>query len=90
MQHDGPVGGALLAPDGSRALSWSDDETLRLWDLASGQQMGPAMQHDASVNGALLTPDGSRALSRSDDETLRLWNIGWPKSASMIEIGCGL
>ncbi|MBY3333960.1 hypothetical protein HFN98_25555 [Rhizobium laguerreae] len=48
------------------------------------------MQHDASVNGALLTPDGSRALSRSDDETLRLWNIGWPKSASMIEIGCGL
>ncbi|MBY3335288.1 TIR domain-containing protein [Rhizobium laguerreae] len=90
MQHDASVNGALLAPDGGRALSWSDDETLRLWDLPSGQQMGPAMQHGASINGALLMPDGGRALSWSDDNGLRLWNIGWPKSASMIEVGCRL
>ena len=24
---------ALLLPDGRRALSWSEDRTLRLWDL---------------------------------------------------------
>ncbi|WP_409994968.1 WD40 repeat domain-containing protein, partial [Rhizobium leguminosarum] len=89
MQHDGLVGGALLAPDGSRTLSWSD-ETLRLWDLASGKQIGPTMQHNVWVAGALLMPDGRRALSWSNDKTLRLWNIGWPKSASMIEVGCRL
>jgi WD40 repeat protein len=31
--HEGSVSGALLLPDGRRALSWSDDRTLRLWDL---------------------------------------------------------
>ena len=31
--HDDPVIGALLLPDGRRALSWSEDRTLRLWDL---------------------------------------------------------
>ena len=31
--HDRQVNGALLLPDGRRALSWSADRTLRLWDL---------------------------------------------------------
>jgi WD40 repeat protein len=33
--HSGWVNGALLLPDGRRALSWSPDNTLRLWDLDS-------------------------------------------------------
>ncbi|WP_404944164.1 WD40 repeat domain-containing protein, partial [Rhizobium ruizarguesonis] len=66
--HDGPVTGALFTPDGGRAISWSDDKTLRLWDLASGRQIGPAMQHDGPVTGALFTPDGGRAISWSDDK----------------------
>src|SRR5215467_7611953 len=33
-------------------MSWSRDNTLRLW--ASGQQIGPAMKHDRSVRGAVL------------------------------------
>ncbi|WP_431310817.1 WD40 repeat domain-containing protein, partial [Labrys miyagiensis] len=68
------VNGALLQPDGQRALSWSADNTLRLWDLATGQQIGPAMVHDDAVLGVRLL-DGQRALSWSADKTLRLWNL---------------
>ncbi len=32
MRHDGRVNGALLMPDG-RILSWSEDNTLRLWNV---------------------------------------------------------
>ncbi|MGO7624652.1 WD40 repeat domain-containing protein, partial [Rhizobium ruizarguesonis] len=64
-----------FTPDGGRAISWSDDKRLRLWDLASGRQIGPAMQHDGPVTGALFTPDGGRAISWSDDKTLRLWDL---------------
>ena len=32
------MNGALLLPDGKRALSWSSDWTLRLWDLAATQE----------------------------------------------------
>ena len=36
MRHVGPVSGAVLTKDESRILSWSDDRTLRLWDVATG------------------------------------------------------
>jgi len=69
--HAGPVWGALLVPDG-RALSWSDDGTLRLWDLDSGASRELA-GHEHGVLGALLMPDG-RALSWSRDGTVRVWD----------------
>ena len=46
-----------------------------LWDVATGQQIGPAMKHDDSVFGARLTKDETRILSWSDDHTLRLWDV---------------
>jgi WD40 repeat protein len=73
--HDDTVNGAALTNDEKRILSWSKDNTLRLWDVATGQQVGPAMKHDDAVNGALLTKDGTRILSWSDDASLRLWDI---------------
>ncbi|TBB38567.1 TIR domain-containing protein [Rhizobium ruizarguesonis] len=74
-QDEAPILGVLLTSDGTRALSWSADKTLRLWNLATGQQIGLAMQHDDAVYGALLMPDGARVLSWSADKTLRLWNL---------------
>ena len=60
--------GALLLPDG-RVLSWSRDETLPVWDVATGE--GRALTgHAGSVRGALLLPDG-RVLSWGDDWCVR-------------------
>jgi WD40 repeat protein len=50
------------------------DATLRLWDAATGQQIGPVMKHEREVIGALLTKDERRILSWSRDATLRLWD----------------
>jgi WD40 repeat protein len=75
MKHDGPVRGALLTKDETRILSWSDDRTLRLWDVATGQRIGPAMKHDRSVSGAVLTKDETRVLSWFEDHTLRPWDV---------------
>jgi WD40 repeat protein len=74
MKHDGPIAGALQTKDESRILSWSEDNTLRLWDAVTGQPIGPAMKHDGPVAGALPTKDESRILSWSEDKTLRLWD----------------
>jgi WD40 repeat protein len=70
-------------------LSWSGDNTVRLWDVATGQQIGPAMKHDGSVSGAVLTKDETRILSWSGDEALRLWDARWPKG-NLLEVACAL
>ena len=35
MKHDGDVNGALFNHDETRILSWSDDKTVRLWNIAA-------------------------------------------------------
>src|SRR5262249_55662045 len=73
--HDAPVLSLALSPDGSRALSGSDDETIRLWDLQTGQEVGCFRGHEGTVRGLAFSPDGSRALSGGDDHTVRLWDV---------------
>ena len=70
--HTGGVTALAVLPDG-RALSGSEDGTLRLWDLASGESRVLA-GHTGGVTALAVLPDG-RALSGSDDGTLRLWDL---------------
>ncbi len=59
-RHDGPIIEAQLMRNDTRVLSYSFDKTLRLWDVATGKQIGPSMQHDGEVYGARLSKDETR------------------------------
>jgi WD40 repeat protein len=65
--------GAVALP-GERAISASIDNTLRLWDLASGETLRVLEGHSASVTH-IAALSGERALSASIDNTLRLWDL---------------
>ena len=71
--HEDSVNGALLLPDDTGFLSWSEDRTLRLWG-AAGEEGAVLRGHEGSVDGALLLPDGAGFLSWSRDQTLCLWS----------------
>jgi WD40 repeat protein len=73
--HRGNVTGVAFAPDGRRLLSSGGDRTLRIWDVATGQQRRQLGAHDSWARGVALAPDGRRALSWGDDNTLRLWDF---------------
>lgn len=70
--HRESINGARLLPDG-RVLSWSCDDTLRIWDLTTGENLA-LIGHQGIVLGALVLPDG-RVLSWSEDATLRVWDL---------------
>ena len=70
-------------PDG-RAISASDDKTLRHWDLASGQCLRVLEGHSAAVAHVAALPDG-RAISASHDHTLRLWDLASGKCLRVLE-----
>jgi hypothetical protein len=64
-----------ITPDGRRAVSGSDDETLRAWDLETGQTLTTLQGHTNWVSAVAITPDDRRAVSGSWDKTLRVWDL---------------
>jgi WD40 repeat protein len=61
--------------DGKRAVSASDDKTLKVWDSESGRELRTLKGHSHSVYGVAVTPDGKQAVSASWDITLKVWEL---------------
>jgi WD40 repeat protein len=65
-------------------MSGSDDRTLRLWDLESGQSLC-TLEGMHAVSTVVITPDGRRAVSALDDGPLRLWDLESGQSLCTLE-----
>jgi WD40 repeat protein len=74
-----------LTADGKRAVSGSDDTTLRVWDLQGNQPPRVLEGHTASVTAVALTTDGKGAVSGSRDYTLRVWDLEGHKPPHVLE-----
>ena len=57
-----------MTADGKRAVSASEDNTLKVWDLETGHALRTLEGHSASVYGVAVTADGKRAVSASQDK----------------------
>jgi WD40 repeat protein len=73
--HSWAVNGVAVTPDGRRAVSASEDTTLKVWDLDSGVVLRTLEGHFQAVYGVAVTPDGRRAVSASGDTTLKVWDL---------------
>jgi WD40 repeat protein/DNA-binding SARP family transcriptional activator len=83
--HQAPVAGVALTPDGKYALTGSgsldiggepaQDNSLRLWDVETGELLQVLEGHTNSVVMVDITQDGRRALSGSGDGTMRWWDL---------------
>ena len=72
--HSG-VQAVAIAPDGKRAISASDDNTLKIWDTETGRELQTLIGHTNSVRGVAIAPDGLTAISASHDNTLKIWDL---------------
>jgi len=58
-------------------VSGSWDETLRLWDIETGNCIRVFEGGTGPENCLSFSPDGRYVVSGSKDETLRLWELDW-------------
>ena len=84
--HTARVRSLALTPDGTKAISGSDDHTLKIWDLRLGKLERTVIGHTDAIRAVAVLPDGGRAISASDDHTLRIWDISTGGQLGSIDI----
>lgn len=73
--HGKEVKSVAFSPDGRQAASGSVDETIRIWDLATGKEDKTLRGHSKQVWNVAWLPNGRQVLSASWDGTARLWDV---------------
>jgi WD40 repeat protein len=74
VTRPGQVRGVAFSPDGRLLATASDDETVRLWDPATGDCLRTLTGHDRWVIDVAFSPDGRQLATASNDRTARLWD----------------
>ncbi|KAF8748944.1 WD40 repeat-like protein [Rhizoctonia solani] len=67
-----------FSPDGTHLVSGSYDESVKIWDAETGEQVIACGEsggvHSALVSSVSFSPNGLYVASGSDDHTVRVWD----------------
>ncbi|KAH8093689.1 hypothetical protein JL720_4839 [Aureococcus anophagefferens] len=70
--HSNQVSSVAVFPDGRRVVSGSWDDTVKVWDAATGECVATLAGHSDQVNCVAVFPDGRRVVSGADDNTVKV------------------
>ena len=73
--HSKSVVAVALSRDGRRAVSASQDLTLKVWDLKTGRELWTLTGQSEPADGLAMSGDGRRAVSTSAHKALTVWDL---------------
>ncbi|MDZ7962781.1 MAG: serine/threonine-protein kinase [Aulosira sp. DedQUE10] len=73
--HASDVNAVAFAADGVTLASGSDDNTIKLWNLTTNQEIRTLKGHSKWIWTVAFSPDGKTLASGSADKNIKLWNV---------------
>ncbi|MBD2295218.1 DnaJ domain-containing protein [Anabaena sphaerica FACHB-251] len=65
----------VITPDGKTLISGSSDNTIKIWNLQTGELQCTFTQHSTAVLSIAIHLDGKTIASSSKDGIIKLWNL---------------
>lgn len=73
--HTAPVNQVAFTPDSARLVSASRDNTVKLWDVATGEELRTFSGHSNWVCCVAVSPNGQVLASGDISGEIKLWDI---------------
>ena len=97
--HFGAVFCAAFSPDGKKIVTAGYDNTARIWDIESGEELHVLKGHrghSAGINSVAFSPDGKKIVTAGSDGTarprnedgignIRIWDVETGKELRKLE-----
>lgn len=80
---EGAVQALAFNPDGSLLATGGADNTVRVWQTATGRELRNLTGHAETVLALAFSPDGNLLASGSADNTVRVWNVATGRLAGV-------
>ncbi|RDB30116.1 Vegetative incompatibility protein HET-E-1 [Hypsizygus marmoreus] len=85
--HTSVVNCLAYSSDGRKIVSGSRDNTIRIWDAATGKELLlPLDGHTDWVNSVAYSPNSKKLVSGSKDGTVRIWNAETGREISQFSL----
>ena len=83
--HRRDVTSVAFSSDGTILASGSEDDTIKLWDVATGRNIATLEGHTDYVTSVAFSHDGKLLASGSEDETVKLWDVATHTNTATLE-----
>jgi WD40 repeat protein len=74
-EHSQWVNSVAFSQDGRRVVSGSNDKTVRIWNVETGEEEKKLEGNSGYVYSVAFSQNGRRVVSGSLDKTVRVWNV---------------
>ncbi len=72
--HSGSIWAFAISPDGKTLVSCSEDESVRIWNLETGEKNAIIFSHDTVVYAVAFSPDNRVFASAGKDRIIKVWD----------------